>query len=74
MKEDVVIPELAAYRDRDCWKVYCRWCEVYHHHRQLGLNAAKCPAFTEYVPTGYILVNSGWWSPSKVVRYGKHRL
>jgi hypothetical protein len=53
MKEDVdnVIPEVLAYRDRDRYRMWCVYCDSFHFHRALGLQAARCPAYTDYTRT-----------------------
>jgi hypothetical protein len=64
---DVLIPEVPAVRDRDRWKMSCQYCCGPHFHRALGWQEARCAGYTEYVLTGYVLVEGKRFHPSKTV-------
>jgi hypothetical protein len=72
--DDVVVPEVLAWRDRDRFRMWCPHCDSFHFHRTLGLQAARCPAWTPFTNHGYLLVDGGKWHPSKVVRYSSRKL
>jgi hypothetical protein len=67
MNDDVVVPEVTAVKDRDRWRIHCKFCSGPHFHRTLGWNEACCGGYTAYVPTGYILVDGKRFHPSKTV-------
>jgi hypothetical protein len=69
--EDLV-EHLSAYRHRDRWGVWCRFCAGWHFHPKLGFNEARCASpNSSYLATGYFLIDRGTWTPA-VER--KHRL
>jgi hypothetical protein len=73
MHDDVVVPELLAYKERDRWKAYCDPCQTWHVFRGLGLQPGRCPVYTPNA-AHVTLVNGGKWSPSKRVKYIESRM
>lgn len=48
----------AELTDGGLWRVWCKYCERYHHHGpQPGHRLAHCAPATPYTVTGYTLVN-----------------
>jgi hypothetical protein len=72
--DDRVVPEVVAWRDRDRFKIWCRFCVSPHFHRQTGWQAARCPVFTDYTPTGYILVEGSRFHSGRTVRMRSRKL
>jgi hypothetical protein len=73
MNEDDLIPQLAAYRHRHRYKVWCEFCEIFHIFQGVGYQPSRCPTFNAYAK-GVFLIDAGPWTPAKMVKYGKHRL
>jgi hypothetical protein len=76
MNEDLdrAVPELLAWRDRGRFRVWCEFCKSFHTHRKTGWVEAKCPMYTAYTPTGYIVVDSGRWHSGRTLRYSSRKL
>lgn len=74
MQDDVVVPELLAFRERDRWRAFCEYCSSYHIYRALGLQQGRCPRHTPHVETGVMLINGGEFTHSKVVKYIDRKL
>lgn len=58
---DGAAPVLDAYEDGTCWRVWCRYCHVWHtHSRGAGHRVAHClVAESPYRQTGYTLRDAG---------------
>jgi hypothetical protein len=67
MHDDVVVPEVTAWRVGRRYKIWCPGCEREHVHDATGWQEARCQTYTECVPTGYILVEGRRFHPSKTV-------
>lgn len=52
----IEIPELLALREEGQFKVWCAYCQCWHHHEfSDGPQRAKCCKETPYTRIGYIL-------------------
>jgi hypothetical protein len=71
--DDALVPQLAAYRHRHRYKVWCEFCEIFHIFQGVGYQASRCPQYTPY-SKGVILVDAGPWTPMKVTRYSNRKL
>jgi len=70
--DEDVVEHLPAYKHRDRWQVYCRFCSGWHIHPKLGFNEARCASpNSSSLASSYFLTDGGMWTPAVE---SKHRL